>query len=219
MKKIISEFICTFFLVFIGTGSVIVDAVSGGKISLAGISIITGAIVTVMIKLLGSWSGAHMNPAVTISLATGGKFFKKDVLPYILAQITGAFAASGLLKLIFSSSSTLGETLPSVNNNAACALEFILTFFLMLVILASAKMKIKQEAYIIGLYVAIGIFIGGPICGGSMNPVRSLSPAVLNNNTLGLWIYLIGPTLGAIAAVLFFKLFDKPVGMNKMIED
>jgi MIP family channel proteins len=209
MKKSLAEFISTFFLVFFGTGSVILDHVTGGNVSLAGISIITGLTVTLMIILLGKWSGAHMNPAVTISLAAGGKFFKKDVLPYILAQVAGALCASFILRLIFPASSTLGETLPTINAYWAFSMEFILTFFLMVVILVSARKKIKYEAWLIGAYVALGIFIGGPYCGGSMNPVRSFAPAVMNGNTGMLWIYLTGPFAGAIAAVIMFNFSNK----------
>lgn len=210
MKKSIAEFISTFFLVFIGTGSVILDHVTNGKVTLAGISLVTGSIVSLMIIFLGKWSGAHMNPAVTLSLAAGGKFFRKDIIPYLLAQAAGALLASFLLRRIFPDSSSLGETLPTIDAHWAFSFEFVLTFFLMTVILICARMKIKYDAWIIGAYVALGIYVGGPYCGGSMNPVRSFAPAVMNSNTELLWIYLTGPFVGALAAVFVFNyLFKK----------
>lgn len=205
MKKATAEFLSTFFLVFIATGSVIFDNISGGKITLGGISIATGIIVSIMIIIFGKWSGAHMNPAVTLSFAAGGKFFKKDVLPYILAQTAGALSASFLLKQAFPQSDTLGETLPTINAYWAFTMEFVLTFFLMIVILIGAWKKLKYEPWLIGGYVALGIFVGGPYCGGSMNPVRSFAPAIMNSNTTFLWIYLTGPFAGALAAVFIFN--------------
>jgi MIP family channel proteins len=209
MKKTLAEFISTFFLVFIGTGSVIVDHVTNGNVTLAGVSVVTGLVVTVMILLLGKWSGAHMNPAVTLSLAAGGKFFKKDIIPYILAQTAGALTGSFFLRQIFPDSTTLGETNPSINAYWAFSFEFVLTFFLMIVILVCARKKIKADAWIIGGYVALGIFVGGPYCGGSMNPVRSFAPAVMNSDTTFLWIYLTGPFIGALAAVFIFNFMNK----------
>jgi aquaporin Z len=209
MKKTLSEFICTFALVFIGTGSVILDHVTGGKITLAGVSVVTGLVVSLMIILLGKWSGAHMNPAVTLSLAAGGKFFKKDVIPYVLAQAAGALFASFLLRLIFPSSSTLGENSPSIDAYWAFSMEFLLTFFLMIVILVGARKKLKYEAWFIGAFVALGIFVGGPLCGGSMNPVRSFAPAFMNGNTDDLWIYITGPFAGALCAVFTFNFYNK----------
>lgn len=209
MKKTLAEFISTFFLVFVATGSVILDAASGGKLTLAGVSIVTGIAASLMIILLGKWSGAHMNPAVTLSLAAGGKFFRKDILPYVLAQTAGALCASFLLRLVFPDSPTLGETLPTINAYWAFSFEFVLTFFLMVVILVGARTKVKYEPWLIGAYVALGIYIGGPYCGGSMNPVRSFAPAVMNSNTDMLWIYLTGPFAGAVTAVFVFNFLNK----------
>lgn len=209
MKKIAGEIIGTFFLVFVGTGSVIINHLTEGKITLAGISIITGAIVSVMIILLGSWSGAHMNPAVTIALAQKGEVEIKEIPSYLIAQGIGAFAATYLLHLMYSNSTTLGETLPSVNIYGAFLIEIGLTFFLMFVILYVSSVEHKYAAWIIGLAVAIGIFVGGNYSGASMNPIRSLSPAVVNHNLGEVWIFLTGPFLGALLAVLVFKMYKK----------
>ena len=209
MKKIAGEIISTFFLVFIGTGAVIVNHLSCGKVTLVGISIITGAVVSIMIILFGSWSGAHMNPAVTIALAKKGELDKKDILPYIMAQAIGAFAGSCFLRIIFSNSRTLGETLPSVNIYLAFLIEVGITFFLMSVILFVSSTKHPYSAWIIGLAVAIGIFVGGNYSGGSMNPIRSLSPAFINNNISQVWIFLTAPFLGALLAVVVLKSYIK----------
>ncbi|HEX8516569.1 MAG TPA: aquaporin [Bacteroidia bacterium] len=209
MKKTFSEFICTFFLVFAATGSVVLDNVTGGKITLAGISVITGLAVALLILLFGKWSGAHMNPAVTLSLAANDKFFKKDIIPYVSAQAAGALLASFIMQRIFPASPTLGETLPTISGYWAFSMEFILTFFLMIVILVGARKKLRSEPWLIGGFVALGIFVGGPYCGGSMNPVRSFAPAFMNSNTDELWIYLTGPFAGALCGVFMFNFYNK----------
>jgi len=209
MKKIAGEIIGTFFLVFIGTGSVIINHLYNGVVTLAGISVITGAVVSIMILAFGKWSGAHMNPAVTIALAQKGDVKTKEIPSYVIAQGIGAFAATYLLHLIFSGSTTLGETLPSVNIYSAFLIEIGLTFFLMFVILYVSSVEHKYAAWIIGLAVVIGIFVGGNYSGASMNPIRSLSPAIMNQNMAEVWIFLTGPFLGALLAVLVFKNYKK----------
>lgn len=209
MKNYISEAISTFFLVLIGTGSVIVDSSTGGQITLAGISVITGVIVALMILMFGSVSGAHMNPAVTIALAWNGTIDKREIPPYMLAQAIGAFAGSFMLNIIFSKSHTLGETIPSVNIFLAFLIEVVLTMFLMLVILTVSGKKIFQAAWIIGAAVALGIFAGGNYSGGSMNPIRSLAPAVLNDNLNSLWIFLTAPFIGALFGLAIYKKIKK----------
>ncbi|MDQ3047086.1 MAG: aquaporin [Bacteroidota bacterium] len=209
MNKFLSELISTFLLVLVCSGIVILDSHLQGKIGLIGISLTSGLAVSLLILFFEKFSGAHMNPAVTIGLATGGKFLKKDVLPYLLAQLTGAFLASGLYKLILPPLSPLGETLPSITAAPAFFFEMILTFFLLIVILITAKLKIKFDYLIIGGFVALGIYVGGPYCGGSMNPFRSVAPAVLSGNISMLWLYMSAPFIGAIIATLSFKVFLK----------
>lgn len=209
MKRYVSETIATFFLVFIGTGSVILNHFYDGKITLAGISIITGLVVALMILILGAWSGAHMNPAVTIAFAQKGDLEKKHILPYIMAQAIGAFGGTLLLKIIFNNSVSLGETLPSINIYLAFIIEIVLTLFLMLVILFVSDTNNRYSAWIIGLAVATCIFVGGNFSGGSMNPIRSLSPAIVNNNLNMVWIYLTAPFIGALSALFVFKCLKK----------
>lgn len=209
LKKITAEIVSTFFLVFIGTGSVILDHALNGKITLAGISLITGATVSFMILVFGKWSGAHMNPAVTLALVTKGELKTSTIIPYFLAQGTGAFAGSFLLQFLFNHPSSLGETLPAVNIFIAFFIEIILSFLLMMVILYVSKKEHPYAAWLIGAAVALGIFLGGNYSGGSMNPIRSLSPAILNQNTTGLWIFLTGPFIGMLIAIFIFKLNKK----------
>jgi aquaporin NIP len=209
MKKYVSEIIATFFLVFIGTGSVIINQIYDGKITLAGISVITGIVVALMILLFGASSGAHMNPAVTIALAKKGDIPKIDIFPYIIAQAIGAFAGSFLLQQLFSGSTNLGETLPSVDILFAFFIEIGITFFLMFVILYVIEKKTSYSPWIIGLAVAIGIFVGGNYSGGSMNPIRSLSSAVMDHNMNNVWIFLTAPFIGALIALPIFNFIKK----------
>jgi len=207
MKKYITEFIGTFALVFCGTGAIIVNQQTDNSLGLFGIAATFGIIITAMIYVFGNISGAHINPAVTISLAFGRLMPKNDILGYILAQVFGGIVASSLLSVLFPDNDTLGNTIPSGNLLQSFSLEFILTFFLMLTILGiTAKKEFSNLAgLIIGLFVAGIILFAGPISGGSFNPARSIAPAILTGNTTALWIYITAPILGAVAALFFWK--------------
>ena len=211
MKKFIAEFIGTFALVFCGTGAVIINQQSGGSLGLLGISATFGITITGMIYIFGPISGAHINPAVTISLALGKLLPKNEILTYIFAQILGAISASLLLHLLFPDAISLGGTTPSGTVAQSFCIELLLTFFLMLTVLAvTSKKEFSTIAgIIIGLFVTAIILFAGPISGGSFNPVRSMAPAIISGNLITLWIYLTAPTLGAILAVFAWKAFDK----------
>jgi MIP family channel proteins len=211
MKKYLAEFIGTFALVFFGTGAIIVDQQTEGSLGLFGISASFGIIIMAMIYVFGDTSGTHINPAVTLSLALGKLMPKKDVLGYVFAQIVGAILASGFLYILFPRNQSLGGTTPSGGVLQSFSLEFILTFFLMLTILGitSKKEFSHLSGLVIGLMVTGMILISGPISGGSFNPARSLGPAIFSGNFTTLWIYLIAPTLGAILAMLAWKIFNK----------
>jgi len=208
MKNYIAELIATYFLVFCGTGAIVINDVSGGVVMQNGIAISFGVIVTVMIFAFGRSSGAHMNPAVSIALASVKLFPKKEVIPYILAQLAGAVLASITLKGLFASNEFLGSSLPFDDSAlTAFILEFILTFLLMLVILFTTQGR-KTEQYFapiaIGLTVLMEAQFAGPICGASMNPARSFGPAIISGHTEHLWVYLLATTLGAIVASGFW---------------
>ncbi|MBL7888057.1 MAG: aquaporin [Bacteroidia bacterium] len=205
MKKYLAEAIATFFLLLIGTGSVILDHKTAGAISLLGISLITGLIVTIMILLVGKISGAHMNPAVTLALIAKKELAFSEFAPYLLSQAVGAFAGTFTLSLIFGNTYSLGETIPSLDLGYAFIIEVVLTFFLLITIFYSSDRFSVLAPWIIGLYVALGIFLGGNYSGGSMNPIRSLSPAVQNNNLNGQWIFLTAPFIGALLATIIYK--------------
>ncbi|WP_108867558.1 MIP/aquaporin family protein [Aquimarina aquimarini] len=204
MKKYIAECIGVFGLVFCGTGAVIVNEQSQGMLGLLGVSITFGVIVMGMIYVFGKISGAHINPAVTIALLVGRLMPKKQAVGYIVAQLLGAFLASGLLLLIFPESITLGETLPVGGVASSFVLELVLTFFLMLIILGvtSQREQSSLAGIVIGVTVTGIILLAGPISGGSFNPARSIAPAILSGSISLLWIYIIGPVVGAIVAVL-----------------
>jgi aquaporin NIP len=200
MKKYIAELIGTFALVFCGTGAIIIDQQTNGQVGHVGIAITFGLIITAMIYAFGDKSGAHFNPAVTIAFSLADLFSKKEILPYIISQIIGAFIASILLKLLFPANLNLGATVPAGSYLESFILEVVLTFLLMLVILFTSQGS-KETAAIAGLAIGGTVLLeaifAGPICGASMNPARSLAPAIISGNLSALWIYIAAPILGA----------------------
>lgn len=212
MRKYLSEFIGTFALVFAGTGSIIINDVSGGAVTHVGISLTFGLIVMSMVYTLGNISGAHINPAVTFGFWISGRFPGKEVLPYAVSQSLGGLFASLLLLLLFQHPG-LGATLPSGSAGQSFVIEIILTFLLMFVILnvASASDSVKVMAgAAIGAVVALEALFAGPITGASMNPARSLAPALVSGKLRFLWIYLSAPFLGSSLAVAAFKCVSEP---------
>ena len=208
MKKYIAEAIGTFALVFCGTGAIIINEETNGTVSHAGIAITFGLIVMAMIYALGNISGAHLNPAVSIAFAVAKRFSLKQLTPYIMSQLIGAIAASLVLRFLFPGNQLLGATMPHGSEWQSFVLEFILTFFLMLVIINVATGSKEQGMFAglaIGSTVLLEAMFAGPICGASMNPARSLAPAVVSGHPEHLWIYLIATTAGAAAAIPVWK--------------
>lgn len=209
MRKYYAEALGTFALVFCGTGAIIINQESGGAITHMGIAFTFGLIVMVMIYALGPVSGAHLNPAVTIAFTIAKRFPAKEIFPFILSQTAGAFLASGALRLMFPENDLLGSTLPAGSELQSFILEVILTFFLMLVIIQVATGSKEQGMFAglaIGSTVLLEAMFAGPICGASMNPIRSLSPAVVSGHLEHLWIYLSAPMLGAALAIGGWKI-------------
>lgn len=205
MRKYVAESIGTFCLVFAGTGAIIVnDVAANGPITHVGIAITFGLVVLAMIYAIGDISGAHINPAVTIGFAVARRFERRQVVPYIVSQSTGAFLASGLLKAMFPDHINLGATLPAGPWLQSFVFELVLTFILMFVIL-NVSTGSKEEGITAG--IAIGSVVGfeammaGPICGASMNPARSIAPALLSGQVQHLWVYIVATILGAALAV------------------
>ena len=208
-KRLISEIIATFALVFCGTGAMVINDFTGGTVTHVGVAITFGLIVMGMIYAFGDISGAHMNPAVTIGFAYAKKFPWKEVPGYVLAQLIGAFLASGILLYLFPESETLGATLPGLSAMKVFIFEIILTFFLMVVIInvSTGSKEIGVVAGIaIGSIVLLEAMFAGPITGASMNPARSIAPAVVSGNLADLWIYIFAPIIGCLLAVVSCKL-------------
>jgi aquaporin Z len=204
MKKLLAELLGTFTLVFAGTGAIVINAASHGAIGHAGIALTFGLVVLAMIHTFGDVSGAHLNPAVTLAFAVARRFAWRDVPGYLGAQLLGALAASMLLHVLFPQDVTLGATLPAGSEMQSFVLELVLTAILMLTILSvstGAKEKGITAGIAIGGVIGLEAMFAGPACGASMNPVRSLAPALVSGHLEHLWLYLAAPVLGAFLAV------------------
>ena len=200
---LIAEFIGTFFLVFAGTGAIVVDSISH-QVTHVGVSIVFGLVIAVLIYALGHISGAHFNPAVTVGFWALGEFPGRRVPWYVATQLIGAIAASGLLLTMFGKTGGLGVTMPQSSVSVSLILETAMTFLLVFVIFGSAVhgKAVKSFAGIaIGGTIALDAFFGGPVSGASMNPARSLGPALVSGIWTDQWIYIVGPILGALLAV------------------
>ena len=204
MKKYCAELLGTFTLVFAGTGAIVSNELSGGTVSHVGIALTFGLVVLALIYTLGDISGAHLNPAVTLAFAAARRFPAREVPCYLLSQCAGALAASALLRFLFPASKRLGATLPAGPASQSFVLEFFLTAILMFVILnvsTGAKEKGITAGIAIGAVIGLEALFAGPICGASMNPARSLGPAVVAGEFGHLWLYLVAPVAGALAAI------------------
>jgi aquaporin NIP len=209
-KKLIAEWIGTFTMVFAGTGAVVINELTG-SITHMGIAIVFGLVVMALIYTFGHISGAHFNPAVTVAFLVRKEISAKEATLYIITQCAAAVFASVCLMSMFGNVATLGATLPRDSWQQSFILEVILTFILMIVILGSAvhSKAIKPFAgAAIGATVALEAMFAGPISGASMNPARSLGPALISGTLDHLWIYMTATVLGALLAVLIFSRLD-----------
>jgi aquaporin Z len=204
MRKLAAEFVGTFILVFAGTGAIVINDASAGMVSHVGIALTFGLVVLAMIYAVGDVSGAHLNPAVTVGFFAARRLDAGWVVPYIASQCAGAVFASLVLRLIFPGHPTLGRTVPAGDALQSFVLEIILTFILMFVILSVStgpKEKGIMAGIAVGAVIALEALFAGPISGASMNPGRSLAPALISLRLDYLWIYLTAPVLGALASV------------------
>jgi aquaporin Z len=194
----------TFVLVFVGTGAIVINDVSGGQVTHVGVALAFGLAVLTMVFAVGGVSGAHLNPAVSLGLAIHGQTGWRPVPIYMLAQSAGAVLASLLLRALFPSSTTLGETIPVGSPAQSFALETVLTFALVLVVISviASAQPLGSAALAVGSVVALDALVGGPVSGASMNPARSLGPAVVAGKYSYLWLYLAAPSLGSVLAVV-----------------
>ena len=213
MKRLLAEYIGTFILVFAGTSAIVVNDISGGAVTSVGIALVFGLTVSAMIYTLGDISGAHINPAVTIAFWYARRFPGKDVPGYLICQILGALTASVVVSLLFHGHPTLGGTLPSGTAVQSFVMELLLTFILMLTIISvatGAKEKGVMAGVSIGGVVALDALFGGPVSGASMNPARSIGPALVSGHLQELWIYLLAPVIGACLAVACCRCLREP---------
>jgi aquaporin NIP len=202
MKKFLAEFVGTFAIVFCGTGAIIINEISGGVITHAGIAVTFGLIVMAMIY---TFPYAQFNPAVSIALAVFKMQHLFSASKHIAYQLAGALTASFLLLLLFPSSESLGATLPSGSDLQSFILEIILMFLLMFTALKCGEHHPQLVGVVVGSVVLLEAMFAGPISGASMNPARSIGPAVVSAHLESLWVYIAAPIIGALAAVFVSK--------------
>jgi MIP family channel proteins len=209
LSEMLAEGIGTFVLIFIGTGAIMVNTITGGAITHLGICLVFGAIVTAIIYTIGHISGAHINPAVTLAFWSSNVFPKQKILPYILSQFSGGILASLLLRIILGDIANMGSIFPIDNNwIKALIVEIILTFILMFIVLGSGldrRAPTGFGAIAVGLTVVAEATFMGPITGAGMNPVRSLAPAIIAHISKYQWLYVVGPIIGAQLAVWVYR--------------
>ncbi len=198
-----SEVIGTFALVFTGCGAVVVNDLFGVGFGALGINIVFGLIVMAVVYSLGNVSGAHINPAVSVAFCAAGRLPRKLLLPYIAAQCAGAIAAAFCLRLLFPGHEGYGMTASGIDVPRSFLFEVMLTFLLMFVIfnvLSGNGAKKTMAGLVIGAAVTLLSMFGGGVTGASMNPARSIGPALAAENLELLWLYLTAPPIGALLA-------------------
>ncbi|CAK9150635.1 unnamed protein product [Ilex paraguariensis] len=217
VQKLIAEAIGTYFIIFAGCGSVAVNKIYG-SVTFPGICVTWGLIVMVMVYSVGHISGGHFNPAVTIAFAIYRRFSWKEVPMYIIAQLLGSILASCTLSAILNVTlQSYFGTVPVGSNGQSLALEIVISFLLMFVIsgVATDNRAIGELAGItVGMTITLNVFVAGPISGASMNPARSIGPALVKHVYTGLWVYIIGPIIGTILGGFAYNLIrftDKPL--------
>nr|P08995.2 RecName: Full=Nodulin-26; Short=N-26 [Glycine max]CAA28471.1 nodulin [Glycine max] len=218
LQKLVAEAVGTYFLIFAGCASLVVNENYYNMITFPGIAIVWGLVLTVLVYTVGHISGGHFNPAVTIAFASTRRFPLIQVPAYVVAQLLGSILASGTLRLLFMGNhDQFSGTVPNGTNLQAFVFEFIMTFFLMFVIcgVATDNRAVGEFAGIaIGSTLLLNVIIGGPVTGASMNPARSLGPAFVHGEYEGIWIYLLAPVVGAIAGAWVYNIVrytDKPL--------
>lgn len=207
---LLTETLGTAVLLLFGTGAVVVNEQTQA-LGHGGIAAAFGLVVFALIQTLGPISGAHVNPAVTLAFWAAGRFPGRRVLPYMGAQLVGAVLGSGLVALVATPGSTLGGTAPAHTALEAACIETLLSFWLMLVILrvtAGSKERGMLAGLAISATVTLEALVGGPLTGASMNPVRSLGPALVSGQLAAAWVYVVAPVAGMLLAVAADKLLQ-----------
>ncbi|KAK1355515.1 putative aquaporin NIP-type [Heracleum sosnowskyi] len=218
LQKILAEVVGTYFVIFAGCGSVVVNKLYGGSITFPGICVTWGLIVMVMIYTVGHVSGAHFNPAVTFTQAVFKRFPWKLVPYYIVSQVAGSLLASFTLTLLFDvDHKSYFGTLPAGSNTQSLIIEIIISSILMFVICGVAtddRANGHFAGVVIGMTIILNVFVAGPISGASMNPARSLGPAFVMHEFKGIWVYIVGPTVGIMFGAAIYQLLtftNKPL--------
>ncbi len=209
-RRAAAEAIGAFALVFAGCGAIVTDAEHPGALGTVGIALVFGLVIMAMVYATGHLSGAHLNPSVTLAFTLTRHFPVRDAIVYIGAQLAGAIAGAALLLAVWPSQpASLGATLPSVGTGSALVYEAVLTAFLMFTIMAVAtdtRAVGAGAAIAIGGVIGLDALFGGPITGASMNPARSIGPALVSGELHDLWIYLVAPVVGAAVGALAYQL-------------
>ena len=217
-RAYIAELLGTFGMVLLGTGAATMDGLGYPHeypLGAAGVGLVFGLAVMSMILIFGKASGAHINPAVSLAMVAAGKLPANRLAGYLIAQCSGAIAASVVVSICFPEATSIGETLPGSPGLLGClGLEVFLTMVLVAVILWIVDQPWARgpiPALVIGATVGVEAWLAGPLCGASMNPARSLGPAIVSGNLDTLWIYIVGPVTGACCALLLFR-WLRPAG-------
>ncbi|XP_055805130.1 probable aquaporin NIP-type [Solanum dulcamara] len=217
-QKLIAEAIGMYFIIFAGCGSVAVNKLYDENITFPGICITWGLIVMVMVYSVGHVSGGHFNPAITVTFTIFRRFSWKLAPLYIIAQLTGSILASGTLTLLLDvTSKSYFGTIPAGSNAQSLAIEIIISFLLMFVVsgVSTDDRAIGQLGGLaVGMTITLNVFVAGPISGASMNPARSIGPAIVKQVYKGLWVYIVGPLIGTVAGAFVYNLIrftDKPL--------
>lgn len=206
-RSLVAEAVGTFALVFAGAGAIMVDAKTGA-LGHVGVAITFGLVIMAMIYAVGHVSGAHFNPAVSFAFALTRHFPWARTVSYWAAQLVGAILAAGLLRGSLGNIADVGATLPSGSQGQSFLWELVLTFFLMFVIMAVAtdtRAVGEAAAIAIGGTVGLDAMFGGPISGASMNPARSIGPALVAGDVHALWLYIVAPLVGASLGALVYQ--------------
>jgi MIP family channel proteins len=205
LRALLAEVVGTFALTFVAAGGVVIGALSEGAVSAASRAVAPGLVVLALIYAIGNDSGAHYNPSVTLAFALRRAFQWRWVTPYWAAQVIGAVAAALLLRMLFGTAKDIGATHPHYGTTVALVMEIVLTFLLVLVILGTAtrySLIGTDAALAVGATIACEGLFAAPVSGASMNPARSLGPALVSGAVSDLWVYLVGPFAGAALAVV-----------------
>jgi MIP family channel proteins len=202
-RRLVAEALGTALLITLGTGCVMTNQITQGALGLTGIALTWGFLVTALVGSLGGISGCHINPAVTVALTVTGRHPAREMVPYVAAQCVGATIGSLVLLATLGNVANMGATIPTVSVGTALAIELWLSFLLMATVLGSSSDERwggGGAAIVIGMAVALDVLMGGPLTGASMNPARSLGPALVGGRWDSHWVYWAAPIGGMMAA-------------------